>query len=129
MPSGSGPGQGASESAKPTVTKTSETMKILGYNCTKYIVVMTDRGQTVNTNMWATTEIKDIDMKAFAKQRMSRGQSMIYEGVDGIPLKMESNTKEGNMIMEVTEIKKEPLNATDFTIPSDYKETKGMFGK
>ncbi len=129
MTSSNGPGQRASEETKPTVTKTSETMKILGYNCTKYVVVMTERGQSVTSNLWATTEIKDIDMKAFAKQRMGRGQSMIYEGVDGIPLKIESNMKEGTMVMEVTEIKKESLNATDFTIPSDYTETKGMYGR
>jgi len=45
-------------------------------------------------------------------------------------LKIESTTKEGNMIMEVTEINKESLNAADFTIPADYKEVKGgMFGR
>lgn len=122
-------GSGMTAGEKPTVTKTSETMKILGYNCTKYVVVTTDRGQNITANLWTTTEIKDIDMKAFAKQRMGRGQSMFYEGVDGIPLKIESNTKDGNMVMEVTDIKKESLNAADFTIPSDYKETQGAFGR
>lgn len=129
MPSGKGPGTEMNEGAKPVVTKTNETTKIIGYNCTKYVVVMTERGQTITNNIWATTEIKDIDMKAFAKHKMGRGQSMFYEGIDGIPLKIESGTKEGNMVMEVTEIKKESLNASDFTIPSDYKETKGMFGR
>jgi hypothetical protein len=32
------------------------------------------------------------------------------------------------MTMEVTEIKRESLNAADFTIPSDFTETQGMFG-
>jgi hypothetical protein len=79
------------------------------------------------TNMWTTTEIKDLDLKALAKQRTGRGQSMFYEGVDGVPLKIESATKEGIMVMQVTEIKKQSLNAADFTIPSDYTEKKGMF--
>ncbi len=94
MPAGNNMG-GASE-AKLVVTKTSETMKILGYNCTK---------------------------------KMDRGQSMFYEGMDGMTLRIESTMKEGSMVMEVTEIKHESLNAADFTIPSDYKETQGMFGR
>lgn len=114
---------------KPTVTKTAETMKIMGYNCTKYIVTMTERGQTVTTNMWTTTEIKDIDLKAMAKQKMGRGQSMFYEGVDGMPLRIEAGTPQGQMIMEVTDFKRESLSASDFTIPADFKETQGMFGK
>ncbi|HTH57826.1 MAG TPA: DUF4412 domain-containing protein [Cyclobacteriaceae bacterium] len=129
MPSGGGgrQGMGGGQEIKPTVTKTSETAKIAGYTCTKYIVTMTDRGQTLTTNMWTTTEIKDFDLKALAKQRMGRGQSMFYEGVDGVPLKIESNMKEGSMVMEVTEITKQSLNASDFTIPSDYTEKKGMY--
>src|SRR6185436_2931609 len=73
MNAGNNPGNPMGEVAKPTVTKTSETAKILGYNCTKYVVVITERGQTITQNLWATTEIKGIDMKAFAKQRMGRG--------------------------------------------------------
>ena len=126
MPSGNN--QSQIEAMKPTVTKTSETMKIVGYNCTKYIVTMNEHGHTITTNMWTTTEIKDIDMKAMAKQRMGRGQSMFYEGVEGMPLRIESGTPQGQMIMEVTDFKREPLSASDFTIPSDFKETQGMFG-
>ena len=127
MPSGEG--KGMENQQKPTITKTSESAKIAGYNCTKYIVIIVEHGQTITSNQWTTTEIKDFDMKALAKQRTGRGQSMFYEGVDGIPLKIESMSKEGNMVMEVTEIKRESLNAADFTIPSDYKETQGMWGK
>lgn len=127
MPTGDG--KGTENHEQPTVTKTSETMKILGYTCTKYIVIMTEHGQTVTTNMWTTTEIKGIDMKAMAKQRMGRGQSMFSDKVDGVPLKIESSMKDGNMIMEVTEFKRESLNAADFIIPADYKETQGMFGR
>jgi len=126
MPSGEG--KGMENQQKPTVTKTSETMKIVGYNCTKYIVTMNEHGQTMTTNMWTTTDIKDVDIKAMAKQRSGRGQSMFYEGVEGMPLRIESSSKEGTMVMEVTEIKRESLNAADFTIPADYKETQGMFG-
>jgi hypothetical protein len=129
MPSGEGKGMENKENKlKPTITKTSETMKILGYNCTKYISTMMEGDRTVTSNIWATTEIKDIDIKALAKQRMGRGQSFFSEGLEGVPLRIESIAKEGNMIMEVTEIKREALNAADFTIPADYKEKPGMFG-
>ncbi len=125
MPEGKGtPG----EDVKPTVTKTSETATILNYTCTKYIVTIQERGQTITSNVWATTDIKDIDVKAFAKQRGNRGQSFFHEGVDGMPLKVESSMPQGKMVMEVTEIKKESLNPADFTIPSDYTESKGMMG-
>ncbi|HCW06078.1 MAG TPA: hypothetical protein DGG95_01790 [Cytophagales bacterium] len=128
MPAGKGGPGGMDQNAKPTVTKTSETMKVLGYTCTKYVATTTERGQTITTNIWTTTEIKDIDTKSFAKQRMGRGQSIFYEGIDGVPLRIESSTKEGNMVMEVTDIKRESLDASLFTIPSDYKETQGGFG-
>lgn len=128
LPSGNG-SERMGQSVKPTVTKTNETTKILGYTCTKYIVTMAERGQTITSNIWTTTDIKDIDIKSFSKQRMGRGgQSMYYEGMDGIPLRIESGTKEGTMVMEVTDIKRESLDASLFTIPSDYKETQGMMG-
>jgi hypothetical protein len=126
LPTGENPSQ---PKQQPSVTKTSETMKIMGYTCTKYVSTMTEGDRVVTNNIWATTEIKDIDVKALAKQRMKGGQSMFSEKVDGVPLRIESNTKEGNMIMEVTEIKHESLNAADFTIPADFTETQGMYGR
>jgi hypothetical protein len=118
----------AGEAPKTTVTKTSETATILNYSCTKYVVTIQERGQTITSNVWATNDIKDINYKALAKQKGSRGQSFFYEGIDGVGLKVESQTPHEKVIWEVTEIKKESLNAADFLIPSDYKETKGMFG-
>ncbi len=113
---------------QPKVTKTSETMSILGYNCTKYIVEMTRGTHTMTENIWTTTDIKGIDLTNLKKQRMGRGESILFEGMDGVPMKVEAVTPEGKMTMEVTEIKKESLSSSDFSIPSDYKETQGMFG-
>jgi len=109
------------------VTKTSETAKILNYNCTKYIVETTSHGTTITQFLWATTEIKDFDLKALSKQNFGKGQRMFYDKVDGVPLKIEMKTNEMNMTMEATEIKKESLSAADFTIPADFKEVPGMF--
>ncbi|MBS1952428.1 MAG: hypothetical protein OJF59_002048 [Cytophagales bacterium] len=126
MPSGSSSDQ--TERTKPTITKTSETATILGHICSKYIVTLNEHGKTITSNIWTTTDFKDIDMKAFARQRMGKGQSLFYEGVEGMPLKVESIVPQGNMIMEVVDIKRESLSSSLFTIPSDYKETQGMFG-
>jgi len=111
------------------VTKTSETTTILNYKCTKYIATVEEDGITVNQIYWTTTDIKDFDMKSLTKQKIGQGQQILYEGIDGVPLRMEMTMPEARMTMEVMEIKKESLSAAQFTIPSDYKQTKGMFGR
>ena len=121
------PNQKSSSTPPPKVIKTSETTKILSYTCTKYLVEVTAGERKINQVIWATTEIKDLDLKSLAKHRLAQGQTIFYEGVEGVPLRVESNMTEGNMSMEVTEIKREGLGAADFIIPSDFKETQGMF--
>lgn len=127
MPKGENP-KGKS-TAQVQVTKTNEKATILNYSCTKYIAVVTEKGKTVNQVYWTTTDIKDIDMSHLKNQRMNGSQPLLYEGIEGVPLKMEISMPEAKMVMEVMEIKKESLNASDFTIPSDYKEVKGGFGR
>jgi hypothetical protein len=123
---GGGDGKG-SNGATPQVkvTKTSETAKIIGYNCTKYLAETTVEGKPATQIFWTTTEIKDFDFKNLASQRMGKGQQpMFYEQIDGVPLKMEMNMPQGNMVMEAAEIKRESLSADMFKIPSDFTETK-----
>jgi hypothetical protein len=108
------------------VTKTNETGKVLNYNCTKYIVEITNNGNKVVQNVWATNEIKDFDLKALTKQKFGK-YKMYLEKIDGVPLKIEMNTNEASVKMEVTEINKESLSSAEFTIPADYKEVPGMF--
>jgi len=124
-----GPPSNMPQQTKPEVkiTKTNEKATILNYNCTKYIATITEKGKTINQFFWTTTEIKDFDMASFAKQRMGRGEPIFYEGIEGVPLKIEMTMPEAKMIMEVTEIKRETLNASDFSLPADFKQTKGMF--
>ena len=105
------------------VTKTTETTKILNYPCTKYIVETKSNGHTMQQFFWTTTAIKDLDMKSFAHQRTGNGQqSFFYEKVEGVPLKIEIKQPQGAMIMEATEFKKQSLSASDFSLPSDFKE-------
>ncbi len=117
------------QQTKPQVqiTKTNEKATILNYTCTKYIAAITEKGKTINQVYWTTTDIKDFDRKSLTKQRMGRGEPMFYEGIEGVPLKIEMTMPEAKMIMEVTEIKREPLNAADFSLPADFKQTKGTF--
>ena len=105
------------------VTKTGETAKVLDYTCTKYIVDITSNGNKIQQFVWATTAIKDFDFKSLARQRMTGSQQTIfYAEIEGVPLKTEMKAPQGNMKMEVTEIKKQSLPASDFVIPSGYKE-------
>ncbi|MEO5595234.1 MAG: DUF4412 domain-containing protein [Chitinophagaceae bacterium] len=116
------------DSIQHKVTKTGETMKVLDYTCTKYIVeITTEHGSTMNQVFWTTNEIKGLDMKTMARQKMgNNGQSFYYEGISGMPLRMEMVTAQVNMVMQVTEIKKETLPDTDFTIPADFTGSKGV---
>jgi len=115
------------DTLKHTIEKTSETRKILNYTCTKYIVKMINR-DTITQFFWTTTEIKGLDMRNFSRQRMGNSnQPLFYEGIAGVPLAIEMNTRQVNMSMEVTDIKKETLPDSDFAIPAGFKESKGIF--
>ena len=113
-----------SQNSKPevSVTKTGMTTKVLNYTCTQYFVKITTPETTVNQVFWNTTEIKDLDFKSMRQQRMGNGNSMYYEGMEGVPLKIELTTPQGKMTMEATEIIRSGLNDSDFKIPLDYKE-------
>jgi len=104
-----------------TVTKTSETTKVIGYNCTKYVVTQNSNGMIQTYNVWATTEIKNMDIKSLTRQKMGNGQSIFSSSIDGVPLRVESSMPQGSFVMEVTEIKNESYPDSDFKIPSDYK--------
>lgn len=113
---------------KGKVTATSESMKIQGYNCKKYIVELEEGGKSMTQTVWATSEIKGLDMKSFSNQGVKGKKPAFYSEIDGVPLKMEMTMPEMDMTMEVTEIKKQTLPANDFVLPSGFTEVKGMFG-
>jgi hypothetical protein len=118
-------GKDETTSKSHKVTKTSETTRILNYPCTKYIVEVTEHGTTVNQIFWTTTEIKGLNAKDFFNQSLNRGgQSMYYEGLEGIPLKMELTTPQMIMVMEATELNSEKHPDSDFVIPGGFTETK-----
>ena len=105
-----------------TVVKTSETAKIVGYTCQKYQVTIKDQGQSITQFMWTTSEIKDVDMKAMARQRNTQGRPIFYEKVEGFPLRIEVSVPQGSVMMEVQELKREKLLDSQFSIPEGFKE-------
>ncbi len=107
-----------------TVTRGTQTAKILGYTCQQYMVQVMAGGQTINQVMWTTTEIKDLNIKSLSRQRNTQGQQLFSDKIAGIPLKMEVTMPQGNMVMEVKEIKREKLSDSDFSVPSGFKEVK-----
>lgn len=119
------------DSVQYKVTKTGESMKVLNYTCTKYIVEVTgQKGNIMNQVFWTTSDIKGLDLKNLSHQKMGNsGQSFYYEGISGVPLRMEMVSAEMNMVMEVTDIKKESLPADDFTIPADFKEITNPYAR
>jgi hypothetical protein len=113
--------------ANVKVTKTGETMKVLNYTCTKYLVETTSNGKTMVQNVWSTTEIKDFNFKALSKQHIAKDQPLFYENIEGVPLKMTTNVEGIKMDMEVTNIAKGSLPTSDFAIPAGFKEVAPMF--
>lgn len=121
------PGKATTEK-ESKVTKTTETMKILNYTCVKYVVESEINGKPFKHIVWATNEIKNFDFKSLSKQRYQRNQTFSFEKIDGVPLMMEIFSKEGKMTMEAVLLKEQSLPASEFVIPSSYKEVPPAFG-
>ncbi len=102
--------------SKITVTKTSETATINGYTCTKYL--MNVEGSAMPAQwLWITKDIKDIDP---ALMKKSGNDNLFNKEIDGIPVKIEMNTPQGKITMEMTELKRVKLPDSDFQIPAGY---------
>jgi hypothetical protein len=110
------------------VTKTAETIEVLNYTCTKYIIESEISGKKFKHLVWATNEIKNLNLKSFGSQRNQNGQAFSFEEIDGVPLKMEVYSKEGKMTMEAVILKEQSLPASQFIVPTSYKEVPPAFG-
>jgi len=102
---------------KIKVTPTNATAKILNHTCKKYIV---EDANGLKTTVWATNEIKNIDIQSFYQSKDMNNQ--YFSKIEGFPLKIESENKGNQFTLEVTEISKTPQKAEDFKIPADFKE-------
>ena len=106
------------------VVPTSETRMILSYNCTKYTVTVTRDTSVQTMFMWVTKDLKEFDYKSFHDASSGGDQSTAeaLSKLDGAPLRIESNRAGRMFTMEVTEITKQALPDSDFSIPADYTE-------
>ncbi|QOI98766.1 MAG: DUF4412 domain-containing protein [Flammeovirgaceae bacterium] len=104
--------------SKLSVTKTTETATINGYNCTKYLMNAEGSGMPPQW-IWVTKDIKDIDPALFKR---SGNENLFVKEIDGIPVKIEMNTPQGKITMEMTELKRVKLPDSDFQIPAGYSK-------
>jgi hypothetical protein len=51
-------------------------------------------------------------------------QSLFYEKIEGIPLKIEIKQPQFGMTIEAISVERKSLPDSDFAIPKDFKETK-----
>jgi hypothetical protein len=101
------------------VTKTTETQIILGHTCTKYLV---KDGET-NLIIWATTDLKTL-YDSMKKMTASKERNLYMDQIEGIPLKVESQSKDIHFTMEAIELKEQAQPASDFIIPVGFTEEK-----
>lgn len=112
--------KGEEETAVPAVNKTSETKKIAGYNCTKYLLKMDEMD---DTEIWATTELK---AKMGAKSPLGT--------VDGFPLEYVSAKDGVKTRLTATSVSEKTVESAMFQIPEGYtimtqEEMNSMFGQ
>lgn len=111
------------DSSVVTVTATTETKKILTYNCTKYVVTITQKGQKQVMNLWATKDLKQYDVKSFqVSDPGTQAYAAAFKKINGVVLGMEMTHEGQTMKMEVIELKATTLPASDFVIPAGFKE-------
>lgn len=107
-----------------SVEKTNETKTILGYECTKYNVVMNKDGAEVKMEIYSTDKLK-----AISQQATSFGKDF-----SGFPMYMnmaiEQQGMKMNMVIEVTEVKAEKVSDDKFSMtpPEGYSKTENLPG-
>ncbi len=91
------------------VTTTTETKKIAGYNCTKYILKDKISGESVD--VWATT---DITIPA-------NSLTSSIKNVKGVPVEFSSNARGMKSKMTLKSITEEPVTDIKMDIPTGYE--------
>jgi hypothetical protein len=108
----------SADTPEPDIKKLDETATIAGYECQKYQVSMQQEGKEVTQYMWVTEEIKLKKPKTGSAQ--NAGQVFV-DGLNGFPLKIETEVMGMNMIMEVTTVEKKVIDSNTFAIPKGYE--------
>ncbi|RXJ45543.1 hypothetical protein [Gelidibacter gilvus] len=107
-----------------SVEKTNETKTILGYECTKYNVVMNKDGAEVKMEIYATDKLKAISQQATAFGKDFSGFPMYMN------MAIEQQGVKMNMVIEVTEVKAEKVSDDKFSMtpPEGYSKTENLPG-
>lgn len=117
-------GGNGNDTVAPQLVNTGETMDILGYECTRYL--LTDGGREVE--VWATRELGPYISASDPMQK--KGSKNAWEqmlaGAGLFPLRVAERDRNGDQIfgLDVTEIDRGPLDEALFTIPDGYQEFK-----
>lgn len=114
------------------VTKTKEHARVLNYDCVKYMVQMQNGPQHSTQVIWASTEFKDFDSSLFSRLPIGRqGALSFLKDIEGTPMRMEMRAFGSDVIAELAEVKKQPLDASQFNIPAGYQELemRGLGGR
>lgn len=103
------------------VTKMDEQKEILGYDCQRYKMIMTQNGQEMTQYMWVTEELKAPEIKAPGLQQM--GGAMASGKIPGFPMSTEVTIPgmKATMIMTVSDLNFDKVPATAFDRPKDYE--------
>ncbi len=119
--------KGDNEFGHVTVTPTGEIKTLSGMLCEKVIV----KTYTSTTEMWITKDFK-ADFYKFSSYFQSSFELMGLDekGMQGVPLESVTKDNAGTIInsYQLVSATSADLNATDFTVPADYKLT-GSTGK
>ena len=111
------------DNIKPEITILGEET-VNGYNCTKYkVIIKTEKEGAIDQIMWTT---KDIQIpKPKRSTTGGSGAGLFLQEIEGYPVKIEQNLKrEGINLTQIIELENynfEPLDASLFKIPEDYK--------
>ena len=106
----------------PRVIKKDEVIQIKGFPCQRYEVELQHKkGYPSRQIIWATEAISNIDRKLFLKIGNGINQeNMLFDGIDGIPLRVQSFYPGASSTLELVEMRTEELRDTDFIIPTGF---------
>jgi hypothetical protein len=117
-----------------TVTPTEESREVQGYNCTKYEVALDLKTTQVNSEVWATQDLK-VDMPTYFKLTHSMiamfpffQEAMTeWQKIKGVPVltvtDMQMQGTSTKTTTELLEVKQADPPPGTYKLPEDYKET------
>ena len=105
------------------VTKTIETERILGFECSKYIFKITQDGRIRESEIWIAPPTMGLDIDQIIQYPTNGDLSNSYlKRIDGIPLRAKMTIGTGKFIMEIKNINQKKLPSSLFNIPNGYEK-------